>query len=300
MANAAKQAGQDARMRHGWWLSHRFLLLRRLSQLLVLLLFLAGPWWGVWILRGNYSASRLLDTVPLTDPLMLLESVLAGHWPTLLAVLGGVIIVLCYALIGSRVFCGWVCPLNPVTDLAAWLRRKLALRQSAPLSRSLRYGIMVAVLAGSAVSGTLLWEWVNPVAILGRGLIGGLGGDIWSLSGLLKGLAFGFGAGIWLIVAVFLFDLLVVEHGWCGHLCPMGALYGLIGSKGLVRISAENRAGCTRCMDCFHVCPEPQILREPVLNHQSNPQVLSRDCLTCGRCMDVCAEQVFEIKIRQP
>lgn len=300
MANAAKHAGQDARTRHGWWLSHRFLLLRRLSQLLVLMLFLAGPLWGVWILKGNYSASLLLGTVPLTDPLMLLESILAGHWPTTLAIVGGVAIAVAYALIGSRVFCGWVCPLNPVTDLAAWLRRRLEIRQSAAPSRALRYGILLAILIGSALSGTLLWEWVNPVAILGRGLIGGLGGDLWPLPALLKGLAFGFGAGIWLILAVFLFDLLVVEHGWCGHLCPMGALYGVIGSKGLIRISAENRDRCTRCMDCFHVCPEPQILREPVLAKQGTPQVLSKDCLTCGRCVDVCAEHVFEIKIRKP
>ncbi|MEG2829748.1 MAG: quinol dehydrogenase ferredoxin subunit NapH, partial [Edwardsiella sp. (in: enterobacteria)] len=51
-------------------------------------------------------------------------------------------------------------------------------------------------------------------------------------------------------------------------------------------------------MDCFHVCPEPQVLREPVLNHNHSPLVLSKACISCGRCMDVCAEQVFEFKTR--
>lgn len=280
MANSASQAGRDARQRHGFIRSHRWLLLRRLSQLAILMMFLSGPWFGVWILKGNYSGSLLLDTVPLTDPLMMLESLFAGHWPALTALAGALVIVAIYALIASRAFCAWVCPLNPVTDLAAWMRRKLNIRQSASLPRGLRYGILLAVLAGSAVSGTLLWEWLNPVALLGRSLI------------------FGAVGGLWLIVAVFLFDLLVTEHGWCGHICPMGALYGVIGAKAMVRVSAEHREKCTRCMDCFHVCPESQILREPVLNNDHSPLVLSKDCISCGRCMDVCAEHVFEFKNR--
>ncbi|MCE9878968.1 quinol dehydrogenase ferredoxin subunit NapH, partial [Hafnia paralvei] len=276
----ASQAGRDARQRHGFIRSHRWLLLRRLSQLAILMMFLSGPWFGVWILKGNYSGSLLLDTVPLTDPLMMLESLFAGHWPALTALAGALVIVAIYALIASRAFCAWVCPLNPVTDLAAWMRRKLNIRQSASLPRGLRYGILLAVLAGSAVSGTLLWEWLNPVALLGRSLI------------------FGAVGGLWLIVAVFLFDLLVTEHGWCGHICPMGALYGVIGAKAMVRVSAEHREKCTRCMDCFHVCPESQVLREPVLNNDHSPLVLSKDCISCGRCMDVCAEHVFEFKNR--
>lgn len=280
MANSASQAGRDARQRHGFIRSHRWLLLRRLSQLAILMMFLSGPWFGVWILKGNYSGSLLLDTVPLTDPLMMLESLFAGHWPALTALAGALVIVAIYALIASRAFCAWVCPLNPVTDLAAWMRRKLNIRQSASLPRGLRYGILLAVLAGSAVSGTLLWEWLNPVALLGRSLI------------------FGAVGGLWLILAVFLFDLLVTEHGWCGHICLMGALYGVIGAKAMVRVSAEHREKCTRCMDCFHVCPESQVLREPVLNNDHSPLVLSKDCISCGRCMDVCAEHVFEFKNR--
>lgn len=280
MANPIAQAGREARVRLGWWRSHRWLWLRRSCQLSVLLLFLSGPLYGVWILKGNYSASRFLDTLPMTDPLMMLESLLAGHWPALTALLGALVVVGLYGLIASRAFCGWVCPLNPVTDLAAWLRRRLGIRQSATLSRSLRYGILLAILAGSAISGTLLWEWLNPVALLGRSLI------------------FGAAGGLWLILAIFLFDLLVTEHGWCGHLCPLGAMYGVIGSKSLLRVGATRRERCTRCMDCFHVCPEPQILRDPVLNHNHSPLVLDKACISCGRCMDVCAEQVFEFKTR--
>ncbi|VEH65680.1 ferredoxin-type protein NapH [Rodentibacter pneumotropicus] len=102
---------------------------------------LSGPYLNVWFLKGNYSASLLFDTIPLSDPLITAESLATGHLPNVLTLIGAIIIVLCYSILGSKVFCGWVCPLNIVTDTAAWLRRKLSIRQTAKLSRGLRYGI---------------------------------------------------------------------------------------------------------------------------------------------------------------
>lgn len=280
MANHKQDAGRDAVAKKGWLLSHKWLLMRRCTQLVVLMLFLIGPLLGVWILHGNYSGSLLLETVPLSDPLLVLQSLLSGHLPAVLTLSGAGIVAGGYALLGKRIFCGWVCPLNPLTDLAAWLRRKTGFNASATLPRWLRYLLLALVLAGSAFTGSLLWEWVNPVSLMGRGLV------------------FGFGAGIWLLVALFTFDLLVVEHGWCGHLCPLGALYGAIGSKGVVEVKTSGRERCTRCMDCFHVCPEPHVLRAPVLDKHSPARVTSHDCLNCGRCIDICPEDVFKITIR--
>lgn len=312
MANAAKDAGKDATKAFGRWYGNRFLALRRLSQFSVLALFILGPFFNVWwhadinnrnvaVLEGNYSSSLFLDVMPLTDPLVLLQSLASGYWPALTALIGGLIAVLIYSLVASRLFCSWVCPLNVVTDFAAWLRRKFGFRGNMAMSRNLRYVAVVVILIGSAVTGTLLWEWLNPITTLGRGLINGLGQtQIQDLTFelLISGLAFGFGAGIWLIVAIFAFDLFVVEHGWCGHLCPVGAVYGVIGSKSVLRISAEERENCTRCMDCINVCPEPHVLRDPLFGKDPNRLVLSKDCISCGRCIDVCPEKVFQIKTR--
>lgn len=63
-------------------------MLRRLCQFFVLGMFLSGPWFGVWILHGNYSSSLLFDTVPLTDPLMTLQSLASGHLPATVALTG--------------------------------------------------------------------------------------------------------------------------------------------------------------------------------------------------------------------
>lgn len=274
--NRAQDAGKAAVKSLGWWKAHRFLLLRRSCQLLIIGLFMAGPTLGV--LRGNLSSSTLFDTVPMTDPLLLLQTLVSGHLPELTALVGGLIVVVFYAVIGPRVFCGWVCPLNMVTDLAAWLRRKLGINVSYRWSPRLRYWLLAVLLLGSAVSGTVLWSWIDPVAALHRGLV------------------FGMGAGWILILMVFLLDLLLVEHGWCGHLCPLGAAYGVIGSKSLMRVTATNREACNKCMDCFNVCPEPEVLRQPL--KEGDRRVMSQDCISCGRCIDVCSERVLEFKTR--
>ncbi|WP_301099784.1 quinol dehydrogenase ferredoxin subunit NapH [Otariodibacter sp.] len=281
MANSPKYAGLEAREKLGWWRAYRFLILRRFCQLSIILMFLSGPMWNIWILKGNYSSSLLFDLIPLSDPLITAESLATGYLPEWKTLLGAGIIGLTYALLASKAFCGWVCPVNMITDCAAWLRRKLGIRQSAKLPRNLRYGVLLMVLVGSAISGTLLWEWINPVAAVGRIFV------------------FGMGATLWLVLAIFLFDLLIVEHGWCGHLCPIGATYAVIGSKSIVKVGVVDRKLCDRCMDCFHVCPEPQVLRLPLNGKPEDSQlVLSKDCINCGRCIDVCAENVFSFTTR--
>ncbi|WP_394126687.1 quinol dehydrogenase ferredoxin subunit NapH [Vibrio hepatarius] len=272
--NLAKDAGKEARQKLGWWHAHRFLILRRLCQFGVIGLFLLGPTIG--ILKGNLSSSLLLDTVPLTDPLIFMQIVFTGHMPELSAIIGVAIVVLFYALISPRAFCGWVCPMNVVTDFAAWLKRKLEIKASFRWNPQLRYWLLLALLIGSATSGTVLWSWIDPVAALHRGIL------------------FGMGVGWILILLVFVVDLLLVDHGWCGHLCPLGATYGVIGRKSVIRITATNREACTKCMDCYNVCPEPVVLRQPL--KEGDRRVMDQNCMSCGRCIDVCPEDVLEFK----
>ncbi|APC90358.1 quinol dehydrogenase ferredoxin subunit NapH [Vibrio parahaemolyticus] len=274
--NLAHNAGKEAVEKLGWWRAHRFLILRRLCQLAIIALFMAGPTLGV--LTGNLSSSMLFDTVPLSDPLIVLQALATGHIPEFNALLGVVIVVVFYAILAPRAFCAWVCPLNIVTDLAAWLRRKFNIKASYRWSPAIRYWLIPVLMLGSALSGAILWTWLDPVAALHRGLV------------------FGMGAGWVLIALVFVLDLLLVEHGWCGHLCPLGATYGVIGRKSLLRVTAVRREDCTKCMDCFYVCPEPEVLRQPL--KEGDRRVMDQNCISCGRCLDVCPEHVFEFKNR--
>lgn len=279
--SSQKSPGLAARQNLGWWHAHRWLLLRRLSQLLILVMFLLGPWWGWWLVKGNLASSLTLDVLPLTDPFLLLQTLLAGHWPVTSALIGGLIVIVVYLLLGGRSYCAWVCPVNIVTDTAAWLRRRLGIRNSRSLHAHTRYWWLAGLLLATALTGQLIWEWLNPVTALQRGLIFGLG-------------------GVWLmILAIFLFDLLVVSRGWCAYLCPMGAFYALLGHAALWRVSAARRSTCDDCLDCFVVCPEAQVIR-PALKQvgQTSPIIRSAECTNCGRCVDVCAKQVFHFTHR--
>lgn len=273
--------GQEAIAIKGWLAAHKWLILRRISQLGILALFLVGPWFGIWIVKGNLSSSLTLDVLPLTDPYLLAQSLAAGIVPLGTAFTGAAIVVAFYLLVGGRVFCAWVCPVNTITDTAAWGRRRLGLKSGRTPDARTRYWFLAGTLIAAAATGSLAWEWVNPVSLAHRGLI------------------FGMGAGVWLLIGIFLYDLLLASRGWCGHLCPMGAFYSLLGRTALLRVAAPQRAACNDCMDCFNICPEPQVIR-PALKKvgQESPVILSPDCTTCGRCIDVCGKQVFKLTHR--
>lgn len=274
--------GAEAVADKGWLGAHRWLILRRGAQLGILALFLLGPLAGIWLVKGNLAFSLTLNTLPLTDPYVLLQSLLTGHIPEKTALIGAAIVLVFYFLVGGRVYCSWVCPLNLVTDAAAWLRDRIGIKGGAHISRQTRYWVLALTFALALLTGTIAWELVNPVSMLHRGLIFGLG-------------------MAWLtVLAVFLFDLLISRNGWCGHVCPVGAFYSLLGKWSPLRVAATRRSACNDCMDCFAVCPEPQVIK-PALKGESEgagPVILSPNCTNCGRCIDVCSKEVFRFGMR--
>ncbi len=272
----------QAAIERGLWQRNKWLLLRRTAQFSILFLFLLGPWFGVWWLKGNLASSLVLDKISLTDPFILLQSLASGHAVAQPAVIGAVTILIFYFLVGGRVYCSWVCPINVVTDAAHWLRNRLKLNLSWSVKKSTRIWIMLTALVVSAITGTIAWEAVNPITMLQRGLV------------------FGMGLAWVIVLAVFLFDLAVTRRGWCSHLCPVGAFYGLVGKRSLVRMNAAERSACTDCGDCFRVCPEPHVIM-PALKpaHDNDASViLHGDCTNCARCIDVCEERVFRFSTR--
>lgn len=274
--------GGEAIAAKGWLASHRFLLARRVTQLGILALFLLGPLAGLWIVKGNLNFSYTLEVLPLADPYVLAQSLLAGQVPGEKALLGAAIVLAFYFLVGGRVYCAWVCPVNLVTDLAAWLRRRFGIKGGVHIARELRYWVLGATLVLALATGTIAWELANPVSMFHRGLI------------------FGIGAAWTIVAAVFLFDLFFARNGWCGHVCPVGAFYSLLALRSPLRVVAARRAQCNDCMDCYAVCPEMQVIK-PALKgegHGTGPAILSPNCTNCGRCIDVCSKEVFRFGLR--
>jgi ferredoxin-type protein NapH len=268
--------------------SWRYIVLRRLTQFFTLLLFFGSAHWGwslnsegsraIPLLAGNLSGSEFMGIIPMADPFAALQIFLAGHLLQTEVIIGALVVLGFYALIGGRMFCAWACPINPVTDLAGWLRVRLDIRPTFLLSRNTRYFVLALTLILSVLTGLAAFEWVSPVGMMHREIL------------------FGLGFGGTVILAIFFFDLFILKHGWCGHLCPLGAFWSLVGKVNPTLKVRFDKTTCTHCGECAKVCPEPQVLNLKLL--EARGLVFSGECSNCGRCTPVCPEGslVFDFK----
>ena len=262
------------------WKHYRYLILRRVTQIGLMLGYFGANAWGWKVLSGNLSSSRIFDTVPVSDPYAALQMLAAGAVLATDLLIGVGVATAFYLLIGGRAFCSWVCPANIITDTANYLREKLEINRiqsKQPASRNMRYWILGLSLVLSFAMGVAAFEFVSPISMVHRGIVFGLG--------------FGWAA----MLIIFLFDLFVLKNGWCGHVCPLGGFYSLLGSFSLIRVY-HNEANCTLCMKCKNVCPEHQVLH---MVGKKSMSVTSGECTNCARCIEVCEDDALGFSLRK-
>ncbi len=259
--------------------SYRYLVLRRLTQISILVLFVLASSRVVNVLSGDFSFALFLDKLPLADPYAVLQMFFAGAEIALDVLIGAVLVFLFYALLTGRVFCSWICPVNMVSDLAGFLRRKWKLGEnngSKRWPRSIRYWTLGLGLVLSLAFGVTAFEMISPIGIFHRGII------------------YGMELGWFVIVGLFFFDLLVLKNGFCGHICPLGGFYSATTRFSLLRIRHIKDA-CTLCMLCKDVCPEKQVLH---LIGNKDGLVQAGECTNCGRCIEVCDDESLKFTTR--
>lgn len=253
-------------------------ILRRISQILVLLLFILGNFGFVKILSGNLSSSLLFGKIHLSDPFAVLQMFLAGMSVASGAILGALVIFVFYSIIAPRAFCSFVCPVNLITDFANFIRKKFGYSKQTKvlnISKNIRYYLLALFLILSFVLKTLAFENVNHIAIFTRHIIA------------LSGFAF------MIAICIFSFDCFILERGICGHLCPVGAFYALISKFSFIRVK-HDKEKCSACMKCKMVCPENQILK--MVSKESF--YVGSECISCARCIEACEDNALEFSIR--
>lgn len=253
---------------------NRWGIARRSVQLAALGLFLA-PAFGLRFFEGNLQ-SALLFGLPLSDPLaglqvLLLTGSLAG---TLL--LGMALVALGYYLTGGRSFCGWICPVGLLTDLAEKLPGQGRLPRW-PLGW--KWWALGLALVLSLLLGIPVFETVSPIGIVSRApSLGGI--DLLLVPGL-----------------ILLAELLLARRLWCRSLCPLGGFYALLGRLSPLRVGFL-RSRCRGCGCCRRVCVVPEVLA-PSLD-RGVAQVRSGDCTRCGACIDSCPDAALTFQFRHP
>ncbi len=182
-------------------------------------------------------------------------------------IIGGLLVV--GALFG-RMVCGWICPFGWFQELLGRLsRRKISLPR---WMAYFRYVVLVGLVFIVAYWTGQPWfcklcpqgflEGGMPQPILRPELRAGIGW-LWFTK-----------LGIFLAVVL---ASVFMRRPFCGVLCPLGAIYGLMARYSLWRtvIIPEK---CTNCMWCVRNCPQGIDPRYEVDSH------LCIGCLECQKC----------------
>ena len=277
---------------------HRY---RRVFQTGFLLLFLGLLTLTFWPLGTIFLGGFLL-----ADPLLAVNSVANGviRWELLLA-----IPVLFSPLFIGRAFCGYVCPLGFMAELFGPRKERHPGPGARRILRRVPLFTLVAVffliLFGSAAflafdplslftrTATTL---VYPAVDRGLRLAGDvlyltppLRGGVDSVTGVLTGrLVFANGLAyklqlVMLVMFVGILALSWVERRlWCRHLCPLGALLGLVG-RGAVYGRVVDKGACSSCEACTAACSMDAV----------RDGGISTDCSRCQlglECADACSQ----------
>ena len=270
----------------------RWTIARRTCAAAFLGLLVLGHFEWFSCFAGSMTATRIGQLIPLADLLAALEVTLATRHTTWEMATGAGALLL-VAVIFGPVFCGWVCPLGLLLDLNDWLRRRIGRwvgRRShgvpaAEGARSVRFGLLGISLGFSLVASIPLFQVVSPI-----NMVGWIAAITWT-----------FDAGLILVGTILLVEQFF-RRLWCLVLCPLGALYSLVGSFALwrIRVCAEQEAQ-RRCRQCTLSCPMGiDVMDGYVL--RGRPSIDHIACTRCGSCLEACPGGVLSLgfRSRQP
>jgi polyferredoxin len=277
---------------------HRFRWVFQLFFLLLFLGLLAAAFWPVF--------SGLVSGFLLADPLIALNSAAHGlfRWEMLLA-----LPVFLSPLFLGRVFCGYACPMGFLIELVGPKKeRHPGLGTRTVLRKVPLFGLVVVamfILLGSAwflvmdpislftrSATTLLYPGIDRLLTWGGDLlyrVGAFQGGVDSVTNALTGrLVFANGLHFAIQIVILVMFLAVLAFSWierrlwCRHLCPLGALLGLMGRAALFgRVVDESK--CTSCKACVKACPMDAIRDDGRTTDMSRCE--------CGlECADVCRQ----------
>lgn len=282
--------------------------LRQGTQALAFLLF-------VYLLMGTRQEGFTLlphDLFFRLDPLGGLAATIAGRrWIAVLA-LGGVTLLAAAAL--GRAWCGWICPMGTVLDVAPNGRTRNDIKDLSLGWRQFKHLLLFAIF-GAALFGNLTLLVLDPLTLLFRTLgvavLPALDASItasetslynieafqWPLETfdqVLRGLGLPVDRRFFqqntLLLAMFAGVLalnFVRPRFWCRYLCPLGSLLGVIAKVSWLRHRVDQSA-CNSCGRCARVCPTGTI--NPTQNFAADPA----ECTVCLNCVESCANGAID------
>lgn len=177
---------------------------------------------------------------------------ISGKLPVWMMIFGASFLA---ATLFSRFYCGWICPINTLTEVVNWFYKKRGIkRKPVPQwvkSPALRFVILAAFIAMMGI--TLRTGIRLPVLPV-------------------------------LLAVGVLLTLFYVPALWHRYLCPYGTVLSLPGSvarKKFVVIKDK----CTGCSICEKVCPAEAV---DISSDPKKATISPSKCLACTACAQAC------------
>ncbi len=286
---------------------------RQVCQLLFLALFL-------FLFRQTDYTGQ--DTIPYAvniffrwDPLVAATVTLATR--TLIFLLLPAFFVVGLTVLFGRVFCGWICPLGTLLDGAGHVIKPV--RHPVRPKRYLKYIVLTIVLV-SAGFGMQLAGWVDPFAILVRGMVIAVDplvnalvtsgfdaiyfhGPDWMTAvsepvyDVFKDVVLPYKQSyfLWPVISfailagVFALEILG-RRFWCRNVCPLGAMLALISRFSFFR--RKPLMACKGCGDCREKCRMQAF--------DDRHRMMAEECSLCLDCLEFCPKKITTFKFSMP
>ncbi|UCD30207.1 MAG: 4Fe-4S binding protein [Planctomycetota bacterium] len=277
-----------------------------------------------WLRRGTQVAATLAFVIGLHPCACMVRDLLQGalkiNYDNVRAFQLMMLIVplATFTIIWGRVFCGWVCPIGFIQEVATKSTNWMRFSPHQKVMRQIRFILAAVLLLGTVVIYTYIRPANEPILqgmaagyliVLAILIILGVADKRWELRlrnvryAALSFFVVSTVLGIYLhaafcvlftndwrrspvmLLAGVLFASLILSQAWCRFLCPEGALLGLLTRLSGLKIRL-NRSKCTACNTCNKACPVEAI---------EVGQVDERSCLYCCRCVDSCPTKAIDM-----
>lgn len=305
--------------------------IRRASQIVFLLLFTV-----LFLAATNRLAP--LSPVPVdiflrADPLVYLatgisSTTAAGRLAFAASMVVPVLVLLGLTVVLGRVFCGWICPLGTLIDIAdralyrkgrpfyrprrtesrKWRNWKFLFLAAALISAVFTVQVTFLLDPISLLTRTFAFIFLAPAAWIWNSLLRLF--EITGVQGFLYD-RFQVNIGAWRtlpyafrqnIIVLLMFAGIIAlsavqERFWCRNLCPLGALLGLLSRISILRhhISAK----CNHCTLCER--QSRMGAYEHLSSKDEEPETHSlTECIQCFRCATQCRPGALVIKPSLP
>ena len=162
----------------------------------------------------------------------------------------------------GRVFCGYICPIGAVQELAHLVpAKKVRIPQKNALLL-FRFGFLFLFFAAGF--------------FLSLGIL--------QFFGIREFFRLNLGSVFFVVFLILLFLGVFVYRPFCRFFCPVGAIYSLAAWKS--RFKLHHTEECIECGRCERVCP----------TNEAREGDTKAECYLCARCVDACPEDTIQYR----